>query len=183
MTDSARISSPTRRWLQAAACAGTLLLLAACSSPSSSSSPEHYLPESAALQSAVDCSAATGNEAPGPAPVAASKGRVPDGFEPLEVVRCTPDSIIATVTQAHLSGDYAPLLAALAKPSEREGPASCLDYGEILPAIWLVNSAGQAVIVQWPMDSCNHSLPGTSEALRALTVTDSITVSRKDVSH
>ena len=177
MTVSGRLSWPTRRWLQAAAWAGTLLLLAACSSPSS---PEQYLPEPAVLQSAVDCSTATGEEAPGPAPVAAEKGRVPDGFVPVDVVTCMPDSIIGTVTQAHLSGDYAPLLAALAKPSERGGPASCLDYGEILPAIWLVNSAGQAVIIQWPMDSCNHSLPGTIDALRALTVTESQTIPSQD---
>ena len=180
MTVSGRLSWPTRRWLQAAAWAGTLLLLAACSSPSS---PEQYLPEPAVLQSAVDCSRATGWEPATAEAAGLLKGRVPDGFVPVHVVTCTPDSIIGTVTQARLSGDYAPLLAALANPSDRGGPASCLDYGEILPAIWLVNSAGQAVIIQWPMDSCSHSLPGTIEALRALTVTESKTIPSKDAAH
>lgn len=156
--------------------AAALLLLTSCSSIGS---PKQYLPEPAALQSAVDCSIANGEQAPSPVPAPATRGRVPDGFVPVEVVTCTPDSIVGTVTQAHLSGDYAPLLDALAKPSERGGPASCLDYGEILPAIWLVNAAGQAVNVQWPMDSCGHSLPGTIEALRALTVTESKSIPSK----
>lgn len=168
-------SDPTaesaRSILRLAALACALLLIASCSSPSS----EQYRPGPAALQSAVDCSTATGWEAASTEPAALLKGRVPDGFIPVEVVGCTPGEMHGEVTREHLSGDYAPLLAALAEPGER-GPANCLDYGEILPAIWLISAGGQAVNAQWPMDSCDHSLPGTFEALKALTPTESKTI-------
>ncbi|MEV8180460.1 hypothetical protein [Specibacter sp. NPDC078692] len=72
--------------------------------------------------------------------------------------------------------------AALAVPSERGGPMSCLDYGEILPGIWLINAAGQAVNVQWPMDSCDHYKPGTASALAALTVVSSTPVPKEGTS-
>lgn len=150
------------------------VLLASCSSP------RQYFPEPAALQSAVDCSTATGWEASSTEPAALLKGRVPDGFLPVDVVSCTPGELRGEVLQEHLTGDYAPLLAALAKPSERGGNVSCLDYGEILPTIWLVNSDGQAVTAQWPMDNCSHSLPGTAAALKALTATESETIYTQD---
>ncbi|MGP9500583.1 hypothetical protein ACT3TS_00020 [Specibacter sp. AOP5-B1-6] len=172
MTSDCTVGS-SRRVLLRASWACALLLIASCSSPSS---PTQYLPEPAALQSAVDCSTATGWEIAATEPAMLLKGRVPDGFAPTEVVSCTPGEMHGEVTREHLSGDYAPLLAALAKPSERGGNASCLDYGEILPAIWLINADGQAVNAQWPMDNCSHSLPGTFEALKALTPTDSETI-------
>ncbi len=155
----------TRRTV--AALATGALTLTSCSSPLTT---EQYLPEPAALRSAVDCSTATGWEPPGTAPASLLKGSIPAGFVTAEVVRCTlPDIADGQVQEEHLGGDYAPLLAALAVSSER-GPASCLDYGEILPAIWLVNASGQAVNIQWPMDSCQHSLPETAKALNGLTV-------------
>lgn len=64
----------------------------------------------------------------------------------------------------------------MAVPSERGGPMSFLDYGEILPGIWLIDAAGQAVNIQWPMDSCDHSKPDTAKALAALTVISSAPV-------
>lgn len=159
--------------LVAAAC--SFLLLTACS-PSSPPSPEQYLPEPAQLQSAVDCSTATGWEVSSTAPATVLKGSIPDGFVTVEVVRCTPEPLTGHVTEDHLAGNYAPLLAALAEPSDRGGPGACADYGEILPAVWLINAAGQAVNLQWPMDSCNHSKPATFTALSALTVTESSTI-------
>lgn len=153
------------------------LLLASCTSPMSPmppvypASPEQYLPDPAALASAVDCSTTTSGEPPATDPAAPLKGRVPDGFVPVDVVTCTLGPVSPTVILTHLSGDYAPLVAALAQPSERGGPANCLDYGEALPDIWLIDTTGQTVNIQWPMDSCGHSLPGTAAALAALTVT------------
>ena len=157
--------------------AAGVLLLASCSSPAS---PEQYLPEPATPQAAVDCSTATGWEASSTEPAARLKGSVPDGFVPVEVVTCTLDPATMTATEEWLSGDFGPLLAALATPSERGGPASCLDYAEILPAIWLVNAEGKAIDVQWPMDSCDHSLPGTAAALAALTAGPAKTLPAKD---
>lgn len=143
--------------------------------------PQTYLPEPATLQDAVDCSTSTGWEPAATTPAALLKGRVPDGFIPVDVVRCSIDSATTDVTEDHLSGDYTPLLAALAVPSERGGPMSCLDYGEILPGIWLINAAGQAVNVQWPMDSCDHSKPDTASALAALTVLSSTPVPKEGI--
>lgn len=173
MTTSHRPIGSARRVLRLMALACALLLIASCSSPYS---PEQYLPKPATLQSAVDCSTATGWEGTSTEPATLLKGRVPDGFMPVEVISCTPSEMQGEVIRENLSGDYAPLLAALAKPSERGGNVSCLDYGEILPAIWLVNAGGQAVNAQWPMDSCGHSLPGTFEALKALTPAESETI-------
>lgn len=146
------------------------LLLSACTTPRT------YLPEPAALQDPVDCSTSTGWEPAASNPAALLKGRVPNGFVPVDVVRCSIDSDSGAVTEEHLSGDYTPLLAALAVPSERGGPINCLDYGEILPGIWLINAAGQSVNIQWPMDACDHSKPDTATALAALTVTSSTPV-------
>lgn len=84
------------------------------------------------------------------------------------------------VTEEQLTGGLGPLLAALATPSERGGPGSCLDYGEILPALWLVNAQGKAINVQWPMDSCGNSPPGNAAALAALTATTEKTLPAKD---
>lgn len=162
---------PGRRGGRATALACAVLLLTACSP----SSPQQFLPEPAKLQSAVDCSTATGWEPVSTAPASVLKGSIPDGFVTVEVVRCTPDPVTQAVTEDHLAGNYAQLLAALAEPTER-GPGNCADYGEILPAIWLVNAQGQAVNIQWPMDSCSHSKPATFTALSALTVAKSRSV-------
>ena len=118
------------------------------------------------------------------------KGRVPDGFVPVDVVSAPgkyrrtppqpppcPDPVI---TEDHLSGDYAPLLAALAEPSDQEANVACPDYAEILPELWLVNTAGEAVHVQWPLNSCGKSKPATAKALAALTVTTSSTMKAKE---
>ena len=158
------------------------LLLSGCSSPHPLLQPETYLPEPATLQDAVRCSTSTDWEPAATNPAALLKGRVPDRFIPVDIVRCSLDSATADVTEDHLSGDYAPLLAALAVPSERGGPMSCLDYGETLPGIWLINATGQAVNIQWPMDSCDHSKPDTAKALAALTVTSSTPVPKEGTS-
>lgn len=148
------------------------LVLGGCSAVGAS--PIKYTPEPAKIQSAVDCSTAGWWE-----PEAASslhKGSIPEGFIAVGVVRCTSDPGSRVVAQDQLSGDFAPLLAALAQPSERGGPVSCLDYAELPPAIWLLNAAGQAVNIQWPLDSCEHTLPDTAKALQALTVSHSRSV-------
>lgn len=166
------------------AAAVVLPLLAGCNPQT------QYRPGPAVLQSAVDCSTATGMMANPSAPGASQKGRVPDGFVPVDVVRCTwelpvlsahattsPDAV---VREDHLSGDYGPLLAVLAGPSDRGGRVSCLDYAEILPELWLVDAAGAAVNVAWPVDSCGFSKPGTAAALETLTVASSTTVPAKE---
>lgn len=157
--------------------AGTVILLAGCGSSLGGSIA--YLPEPAVLQPAAICST-TWPESAGAQATATSKGRVPDGFVPVDVVRCTPDFATGTVSEDHLSGDYAPLLEALAVPSERGGSRSCLDYADVAPELWLVNANGQAINVTWPLDNCEHLKPATAKALDALALRESRTVSQTD---
>ncbi len=177
-----------------AALAATALLLAGCSS----SSPyllEHYLPEPAAIQSTVDCSLPTGTGTDSTDPSTKLMGRVPEQFLPVDVVRCTferqfpsadsttsPAPAKSTVLQEHLTGDYSALLAALAEPSDKGGVANCLDYGERLPELWLVNGIGDAVHIRWPLDNCGKSKPATANALAALAIANSHTLEPQEIS-
>lgn len=164
--------------------AAVAVLLAACNPIS------HYQPPTAAVQNTFDCSVATGMIAGTSGPGASLRGRAPDDFPVADVVRCTWDipagSASSTtapepvITQDHLSGDFAPLLAALAEPSDRESGVACPDYAEILPELWLVNTVGEAAHVQWPLNSCGKSKPATAKALAALTVTTSSTMKAEE---
>lgn len=150
----------------------------------------HYRAEPAALQDVVDCSVATGMISVPSGPDAPLKGRVPDGFVPVDAVRCiwelpavsgqATTSPRAIIRVEHLTGDYTALLAALAQPSDRGGSANCIDIAEILPEVWLVNAAGGAVHVQWPLDSCEKSKPATATALAKLTVTETTTIEARE---
>lgn len=163
--------------LPIAAWAGAVILLAGCGSSLGGSTT--YLPEPAALQPAAICST-TLPEPAGAQATAPSKGRVPEDFVPVDVVRCTPDFAAGTVSEDHLSGEYSPLLEALAVPSERGGARSCLDYADVPPELWLVNANSQAINVTWPLDNCEHLKPATAKALEALTLRESRTVSQTD---
>lgn len=146
------------------------LLLSGCSFRST------YRPEPAVLQDDVNCSAG----------VDRTTGSVPDDFVAVDVVRCVrelPEVSLdptaapqALFKEEHLSGDYTALLAALAEPSERGGTGNCLDYADVPPEVWLVNAAGKAVDVAWPVDHCDHLKPATALALNALTVTKTVPV-------
>ena len=105
---------------------------------------------------------------------------VPKGFVPVDAVRCNPAqghvsgdlrTTSWTIDDEHPSGDYNPLLAALSQPSDGRKGVACTSDGELLPELWLVNAAGQAVHVMWPMDECSNARgkPGTAKALAALT--------------
>lgn len=106
-------------------------------------------------------------------------GSVPDGFVPVDVVLCQPpETKVAgdgttrntTVSEEHLSGDYRPLLAALAEPSDRQNGMSCTDQGETLPELWLVDVRGRTIHVKWPLNACSRSKPEVRKALAQLTV-------------
>ncbi len=159
------------------------MLLSSCTSHFQ---PSYNQTEPGALLHALDCSTAVGGRS-GPSDTSTErKGRVPEGFIPVDVVRCTwsqhvsPSAGMTTVesivTKEHLSGDYTALLAALAEPSDRAHNVSCLDFAELVPELWLVNADGQAIKVQWPLDGCEHSKPDTAKALAGLTVTDTTTL-------
>lgn len=122
------------------------LLLAACSGT------KEYLPEPAALQERVDCSTSVEWRPRYEPTVPAAKlpGNVPPGFVPVDVVPCRPasetdgDSVPkAVIREEHLSGDYAPLLAALAIPSDQPNSNTTgTSMHELLPPdLWLIDSA------------------------------------------
>lgn len=155
----------------------------------------HYLPAPAVVLDSYDCKVAVrgAGAADLSDPASIATGSVPDGFVTAGVVRCREDLFLPSgpppvdpsptsasepgyiIIEEHLGGDYAPLLAALAEPSDREDGGVCPAMAEIIPDVWLINAVGQAVHVQWPLDSCGFSKPGVMEALADLTVTSSTT--------
>lgn len=140
----------------------------------------HYQFEAATVQDGYDCLATATNFA-GAAPTdpSSTKGGVPEGFVPLEAVKCSVDfgGLSETSAPARLkirqdrfSGDFSALLAALAEPSDVSSGAPCTADMQIVPDLWLVDASGKAVHVQWPLDICYKTKPGTSQALAALEV-------------
>lgn len=150
----------------------------------------HYTLAPAALQSKVDCLANSSwllhGESPAPA-VADLMGGVPQGFVPVDVVECRRNDASATtaatpspptIRERHFSGDYAPLIAALAVPSDRQTGIACEAMLEVTPDLWLVDSARRAVHVTWPKTACNFSKPGVQKALDGLAVASTTTLNR-----
>lgn len=164
------------------------LLLGACTSGAgtdtpTTAQPTHYTPAPAALQDRVDCLAPSERRSGSGATSPESKlmGSVPEGFVPVEVVRCLPDYVQPpgpsskagpVIAKEQLTGDYTALLAALAQPSDRQDGVACRADAEILPGLWLVNAADKAVHVVWPVDACGKARgkPDTAKALDMLTV-------------
>ncbi|MBP2411236.1 hypothetical protein JOF48_000035 [Arthrobacter stackebrandtii] len=140
-----------------------------------------YVPAPAAVQKAVDCAASLDGLpefAPNatPSPLA---GSVPEGFVPVKAVVCTAGDRGAngmpSILQEELSGNFAPLLAALSAPSLRgDGGTACPAIGFSIPGLWLVNAAGEAVHIIWPTDACGMPLetPSVSQAISGLAVED-----------
>lgn len=169
-TTPASRAAPLDRLALAGLALGAALTLAGCDSP--------YLPPPAAIQEKVDCVSTV----PGWPDLAATtpppnlRGSVPEGFVPVEVITCSQDYREAggvpqaLVRQQHLEGDYAALLAALAQSSARGGSGPCTADLEIVPGLWLVNAAGDAVNVSWPTDGCGKTRgrPDTAKALAGL---------------
>ncbi|NVM99383.1 hypothetical protein [Arthrobacter sp. SDTb3-6] len=164
------------------------LFLSGCGAPFAAR-PTHYTPAPAALQDKVDCLATPYWNEPlmtAPPAVADKMGSVPRGFVPVDVVVCPPGQRIvpqagpeparATILEEHHAGNYGPLLAALAQPSDREEGGACFSMAETIPDLWLVDARGKAVHVQWPRTGCGFPKPGTREALAALPVSSSKTI-------
>jgi hypothetical protein len=159
--------------------ASLALVLSGCGLLPGGVSP--YTPAPASVQDKVDCLASAGpplGGVPGtPGPELA--GSVPEGFVPVQVVRCGTDHTEVSgayrmlIREEHLEGDFTALLAALAQPSDRaNGNMACTADAEIVPALWLVNADGQAIHVLWPVDACGKTRgkPDTSKALAGLSV-------------
>lgn len=140
----------------------------------------HYTPAPAALQDKVDCLATTFEYGPlttAPPGVVNAMGSLPKNFVPVDVVRCGPAAAPAgttttgrSVLEEHFSGNYGPLLAALAGPSDRQDSGSCPAMAPFILDLWLVNADAKSVHVKWPVDVCGFPKPGVKNALAGLTV-------------
>ncbi len=123
---------------------------------------------------------------PGPQhPDALEAGRVPAGFTPTTAVRCDQMASVddaegrwSAVAAVTLTGDMAPLLAALAEPDDGIGPGPCTADMELVSPLWLVDAAGQAVHAHYPRDRCAKTKPGVHKALAGLSVRDTTTLKR-----
>ncbi|MHA7262469.1 hypothetical protein ACX80W_04590 [Arthrobacter sp. TMN-37] len=110
-------------------------------------------------------------------------GRVPAGFVPTTAVRCDQMGSVddaegqwSAVTAVTLTGDLAPLLAALAEPDDGIGPGPCTADMELVSPLWLVDAAGRAVHAHYPRDRCAKTKPGVHQALAGLSVRETTTL-------
>lgn len=107
-------------------------------------------------------------------------GTVPDNFEPASVVVCqfleyTDDFSEAVLSQTVREGDITHAVAQLNRES-LESPllGECPTASSIpTPVVWLVDAAGHAVRVAFPVDgTCRLPLPEAYEAVMNLAVQD-----------
>lgn len=116
-------------------------------------------------------------------PDAPEAGRVPAGFTPITAVRCELMASIedaegrwSGVTAATLTGDLAPLLAALAEPDDEKWLGPCTADMELVPPLWLVDATGAAINAHYPRDGCAKTKPAARDALAGLTVRETTTL-------
>lgn len=108
----------------------------------------------------------------------AEAGLVPASFSPVAVLRCDPyasqeqaDGVWAGALLERLEGDLAPVLAALASPSDPRSLGACPAIGYLSPELWLEGADGRFVRVAVPTGGCGAPKDaGVDEALDALIV-------------
>lgn len=114
-------------------------------------------------------------------------GRVPDDFEASAALLCVVDwmpveevdlaptdegELEPSVQVERLEGDLTGLLAALAMPDDAvPDDIACTADLQIVPALWLEDSAGRVVPVHYPRDACGKTKPAVHDALDGLEVT------------
>lgn len=125
----------------------------------------------AATTTGVNCSSGDTSD---PAP-----GRVPDGFDPVDVYRCNTHAIIedaegrwSAIEIEHLTGDLRPLLEALATPDDAPSGGACPAMAELVRELWLVDASGSAINVHYPRTACGFTKSAANAALELLTVVD-----------
>lgn len=178
--------------LLAAVALGSLFALGGCTTeapapPTTLEAPNitHFVPEPATLQTGIECPLSMGdfpNNSDTTYP-SEPRGSIPAGFVVQKVFICFSDlaevdgTTKQVVKQEELQGDFAPLLAALAMPSDRaDGDrVACHAILETIPVLWLVNAEGGAVDAAWPTTECRQASgkPATQKAIDALKAVDS----------
>lgn len=107
-------------------------------------------------------------------------GTVPENFEPTSAVVCqfleyTDDSSEATLSQTTRTGDMAHVVAQFKRESLKSPWfGECPTPSSVpTPVVWLVDSAGKAVRVAFPVDgTCRYPFPEAYEAVMNLAVQD-----------
>lgn len=122
-----------------------------------------------------------------PDPSIPAPGRVPAGFvasaallcvvewPPIEDVEFAPADEVElepALRVEHLEGDLSDLLAALTEPDDPvPTDVVCAADMELVPALWLEDSAGRVLPVHYPRDVCGKTKPAVNDALDGLVVT------------
>ncbi|AIY03928.1 MULTISPECIES: hypothetical protein [Arthrobacter] len=143
-----------------------------------------FVPVPATLQKGIECPVSL-DDFPSNSDIsypAKPRGSVPADFVVEKVFLCRSDmaevdgTTKQVVQQQELHGDFAPLLAALAVPSDRADgeQVACRAVLETIPVLWLVNADGEALDAAWPTTECRQASgkPDTQKAIDALTVVD-----------
>lgn len=115
-----------------------------------------------------------GDHAPAP-----DAGGVPADFVPAEAVLCAGafDADIdgvswLAISETRYEGDLTDLVAALSVADDPQSTGACtMDY-EMVPELWVVDEAGDAIRAAWPLDGCRKTKPEVREALAALPVVE-----------
>ncbi|WP_146233418.1 hypothetical protein [Arthrobacter psychrolactophilus] len=142
-----------------------------------------FVPKPAVPQKGIECPASL-DDLPSNADTnypSEPRGSVPEGFVTEKVFICRSDMADVdgltklVIKQEELQGDFAPLLAALAVPSDRagdDGQLVCNAILETFPILWLVNANGDAIDAALPTTRCRQASgkPETQQAIDALTV-------------
>ena len=116
-------------------------------------------------------------------------GRVPDGFEPVAALRCTPlvpgaEGVEGTapaddtepgaieVKVERFEGDLGPLVTALAEPDDPvPTDQMCTADMELVAPLWLEDADGRLIPVHYPRDACGKTKQAVHDALAGLDVT------------
>ena len=117
-------------------------------------------------------------------------GRVPDGFEPVAALRCTPlvpgaegiegraapvddtDPTAVVARVERFEGDLDPLVTALAEPDDPVPTDQvCTADLELVAPLWLEDADGRLIPVHYPRDACGKTKPAVHDALAGLEVT------------
>jgi len=105
----------------------------------------------------------------------AQAGGIPDGFEPVALLRCDPwasgseaDGTDAGALLERFEGDLTPVLDALATPDD-PAPEVCPAIGYMLPELWLEGGDGTVVRAAYPSAGCGPKDVGLDAAIASLT--------------
>jgi hypothetical protein len=102
-------------------------------------------------------------------------GTVPDGFDPVAIVRCNgmateegEDGVWSGTAVERLEGDLRPLLDALAADSDPPSSGWCTADMVVAPDLWAADAEGRFVRLSFPMTGCHQPKADAMEAAEAV---------------